>query len=98
MVQNPVTIHMYVDMCICMCVDMYMHMYVDMCVDTCVDMHIHMYVDMCVCMYVDMSTGRIGSRRQLAGGVSWGCSGGAQRPCGDHLNQIQLTFHGKSLF
>ena len=41
-------------------------------------------------------TGRIGSRQQLAGGVSWGCSGGVQRPCGDHLHQIQLRFHGKS--
>ena len=34
------------------------------------------------------STGRIGSRRQLAGGVSWGCSGGAQQPCVDHLHPI----------
>ena len=33
-------------------------------------------------------TGRIGSRQQLAGGVSLGCSGGAQRSCGDHLHPI----------
>ena len=42
-------------------------------------------------------TGQIGNRRQLAGGVR-GCSGGTQRPCGDHLHQIQLKFHGKPLF
>ena len=43
-------------------------------------------------------TGRIGSRQQLAGDVSWGCSGGAQRSYGDHLHPIQLRFHGTSLF
>ena len=43
-------------------------------------------------------TGQIGSRRQLAGGASWGCSGGAQRPCGDHLHLIQVKFHGNPLF
>ena len=43
-------------------------------------------------------TGRIGSRQQVAGGVSWGCFGGAQRSYGDHLHQIRLRFHGKSLF
>ena len=43
-------------------------------------------------------TGRIGSRQHLVRGVSWGCSGGAQRPCGDHIHQIQLRFDGKSLF
>ena len=41
------------------------------------------------------TTGRIGSWQQLAGGVPWGCSGGAQRPCGDHLHPIQLRFHKK---
>ena len=45
-----------------------------------------------------LSTGRIGSRQQLAGGVSWGCSGGAQRSYGDHLHPIRLRFHGKPLF
>ena len=44
------------------------------------------------------STGRIGSRRQLARSVSWGCPGGTQRPCGDHLHPIQLRFHGKPWF
>ena len=44
------------------------------------------------------NTGRIGSRQQLAGGVSWGCSGGAQRSYGDHLHPIRLRFHGKPLF
>ena len=43
-------------------------------------------------------TGRIGSRQQLAGGVFWGCSGGAQWSYGDHLHPIQLRFHGKPLF
>ena len=43
-------------------------------------------------------TGRIGSRRHLAGGVPWGCSGGAQRSYGDHLHPIRLRFHGKPLF
>ena len=43
-------------------------------------------------------TGRIGSRQQLAGGVPWGCSGGAQRSYGDHLHPIRLRFHGKPLF
>ena len=37
-------------------------------------------------------TGRIGSRKQLAGGVPWGCSGGAQRSYGDHLHPIRLRF------
>ena len=44
------------------------------------------------------ATGRIGSRQQLAGGVPWGCSGGAQRSYGDHLHPIRLRFHGKPLF
>ena len=43
-------------------------------------------------------TGRIGSRQQLAGGVPWGCPGGALRSCGDHLHPIQLGLHGKPLF
>ena len=43
-------------------------------------------------------TGRIGSRQQLAGGVPWGCFGGAQRSYGDHLHPIRLRFHGKPLF
>ena len=42
--------------------------------------------------------GRIWSRQQLAGGMSWGCSGGAQRSYGDHIHPIQLRFHGKPLF
>ena len=45
-----------------------------------------------------LATGRIGSRQQLAGGVPWGCSGGAQRSYGDHLHPIRLRFHGKPLF
>ena len=43
-------------------------------------------------------TGRIGSRQQLAGGVPWVCSRGAQRSYGDHLHPIRLRFHGKPLF
>ena len=46
-------------------------------------------------------TGRIGSRRQLAECawlVSLGCSGGAQRACGDHLHIIQLGLQGKPIF
>ena len=48
--------------------------------------------------YVCRHTGWIGNRQQLAAGVlvgSWGCSGGAQRACGDHLHQIQRRFDGK---
>ena len=45
-----------------------------------------------------VSTGRIGSRQQLAGGMSWGCSGGAQQSCGNYLHPMQLRFHGKTLF
>ena len=45
-----------------------------------------------------LRTGRIGSRQQLAGGVPWGCSGGAQRSYGDHPHPIRLRFHGKPLF
>ena len=40
----------------------------------------------------------IGSRQHLAGSilvVSQGCSGGAQRPHGDHIYLIQLEFQGK---
>ena len=40
-----------------------------------------------------MPTGRIGRRQQLAGGallVSWGCSGGVQRVCGDHIHIIEF--------
>ena len=39
-------------------------------------------------------TWRIGTRQHLAAGVlvvSLGCSGGAQRACGDHLHPIQLN-------
>ena len=45
------------------------------------------------------STGRIGSRQQLADNiwlVSLGCSGGAQRSCRVHLHIIQLGFDGIS--
>ena len=45
--------------------------------------------------------GRIWSRQQLAGGVlvvSWGCSGGAQRSCWDHVHLIQLVFKGNPMF
>ena len=45
-------------------------------------------------------TGRIGSRQQLAENawlVSLGCSGGAQRPCRDHLHIIQHWFEGKPI-
>ena len=41
-----------------------------------------------------LSTGRIGTWQHLMGGVSWGCPGGAQRTCGDHIHPIQLGFHG----
>ena len=47
---------------------------------------------------VKIPTGRIGSRQHLAGGVSWGCPEGAQRPCGDHLHPIQIGFHGQPFF
>ena len=43
-------------------------------------------------------TGRIGSRQHLAKGVPWGCHGGAQRSCGDHIHPIQLRFHRNALF
>ena len=50
-----------------------------------------------VMAYVVMAyAGRIGSRQQRAKGVSWGCPGGAQRSCGDHLHPIQLGFNAKS--
>ena len=43
-------------------------------------------------------TGRIGSRQQLAGGMSWGCSGAVQRSCGNHLHPVQLEFQGNPYF
>ena len=43
------------------------------------------------------ATGRIGSRRHLAGGMLSGCSGGTQRPCRDHLHPTQLRFHENPL-
>ena len=46
------------------------------------------------------STGRIGSRQQLAENawlVSLGCSGGTQRSCRVHLHIIQLGLQGKPI-
>ena len=47
------------------------------------------------------STGRIGSRQQLAENawlVSLGCSGGPQWSCGVQLHITQRWFEGKPLF
>ena len=44
-------------------------------------------------------TGRIRCRQHLAGGVSWGCSGGAlERPCGDHLHPESDSDFMETLF
>ena len=49
-------------------------------------------------MLAQSTTGRIGSRQQLAGGVSWGCPRDDRWSFGDHLHPIQLGLHRKSLF
>ena len=52
-----------------------------------------------VAMY-SFSYRRIGSRQHLAKNawlVSLGCSGGAQRDCGDYLHIIQLWLQGKPI-
>ena len=64
------------------------------------------YVVMALCSYgLCGYTGRNGSRRQLAGGVCWGCSGGAQRPCGGpstpnptHISRKILVFKNWRIF
>ena len=58
-------------------------------------MHIHAYVhNRCMHTGIGLGAGSV----QLAGGVlvvSWGCSGGVQRSCGDHLHPTQLRLQGK---
>ena len=85
---------------VCPCA--YTHVYAYVCTQVyayvCTHACTHVCTHACTHVYTSACTGQIRSRQHLAGGVPWGCSGGTQGPCGDHLHPIQLRFHGNSCF